>query len=170
MLNYAIYNQNLEMVKLLIDKGASVTARNAAGRGVGLDDKKFAPLQTVFIEKTPNGLRKLNHQIAKNILDVLVSAGALESFVFEKDEKTGETEFKRAFSEGLRWMHATPAEIKGWIDKAKEQAKRSGGARGRSGSSRMRTTLKQRRRRRSGRGETKKRMTLRRRRYRVNLK
>ena len=155
MLNYAIYNQNLEMVKLLIDRGASVNARNAAGQGVGFDDKKFAPLETVFIEKTPNGRRKLNHQIAKNILDVLVSAGALESFVFEKDEKRGEEEFERAFSEGLRWMHATPAEIKAWIKKAKEQAKRSGGARGRS--SRMRTTLKQRRLR------SKKRMTLRRR-------
>jgi len=150
MLNWAIYNQNLEMVKLLIDKGASVDARNAKDRGTRNDESKFAPLQTVFTEKYNSG-RKLNHQIAKNILDVLVSAGALEAFVFEKDEKAGETEFKRAFSKGLHWMHATPAEIKGWIKKAKEQAKRGGG-----GGSRMRITLKQRRLR------SKKQMTLRR--------
>jgi hypothetical protein len=141
MLNWAIYNQNLPMVKLLIDKGASVNARNAADRGTRNDESKFAPLQTVFTEKYNSG-RKLNHQIAKNILDVLVSAGALEAFVFEKDEKAGETEFKRAFSKGLHWMHATPAEIKAWIKKAKEQVKRGGGRR------RRRNTKKITRRRR----------------------
>ena len=153
MLNWAIYNQNLEMVKLLIDKGASVNARNAKDRGTSDDESKFSPLQTVFTAKKYGSGRKLNHQIAKNILDVLVSAGALEAFVFEKDEKAGEKEFKRAFSKGLHWMHATPAEIKGWIKKAKGQAKRGGGGR-----VRMRITLKQ------CRLPSKKQMTLRQRR------
>lgn len=109
LLNFAVWNQDVNMVKLLLENGANVHARNEGGR-TGDGEDMFTPLQTVFTRRYGNG-SELNRNKAKHILFVLIYFGnalsttPIERFIGENEENLG-------------WVNTTPQEIQEWVGDA----------------------------------------------------
>ena len=111
LLNFAVWNQDVNMVKLLLRNGANVHARNDGGQ-TGVDEDMFTPLQTVFTRRYGNG-SELNRNIAKHILFVLIYYASALSTTHEDIERfIGENEAN------LGWVNTTPEEIREWVGDA----------------------------------------------------
>jgi hypothetical protein len=117
MLNYAIHNQNVPLVKLLLERGADVHLANDETRGVTEEDSGFTPLETVFIERYGNGT-ELDRNKAKHILFVLIYYGNGLSSVSDEEIVA------RFPPEQIAWLNTTHKEIGEWI--ADAAAKRRG--------------------------------------------
>jgi hypothetical protein len=119
MLNYAIHNQNVPLVKLLLERGADVHLANDENHGVTEEDSAFTPLETVFIERYGNGTA-LDPNKAKHILFVLIYYGNALSSVSQEEIVA------RFPPEQIAWLNTTSKEIGEWVGdaaaKRREQA------------------------------------------------
>jgi len=113
LLNFAVWNQDVPMVKLLIKNGSDVNARNLEGHGTGDGEDMFNPLQTVFTRAYDNG-EQLDRNKAKHILFVLIYYGGALSTSGEDIER-----FIHENSGGnLGWANTSREEIQEWVGDA----------------------------------------------------
>ena len=113
LLNFAVWNQDVPMVKLLLKNGSDVNARNLEGRGTGHREVMFNPLQTVFTRAYDNR-QQLDRNKAKHILFVLIYYGGALSTSTEDIAR-----FIHENSGGnLGWANTSPEEIQEWVGDA----------------------------------------------------
>ena len=116
LLNFAVWNEDRTMIKLLLERGADVNKKNSGEHGL-LNDRGVAPIELVFSQRGWHD-RPRNPNEAKGMLRVLIyEGGAIEGLIRDEggEEEGGVEGFIGRFGEGLAWTNTTPQEIREWV-------------------------------------------------------